>query len=320
MKVNKYALEDCTTCNGKSFEQVETEIKIVSDFKCAICMKCGELLASEKIIVIPEKKQPKRKINVMSRVSKDILSFQLNKIYREDTFIQTKGIESNSVDLIIEDTPYGYGYQSNARKEKFEVIENDTELSWLEPHIEECYRMLKEDRFAYFFCQDTVIDIFKNAISKHFTIKNILTWDKGGGGMGDLEGSQAKDSEFIIFAAKGKPKLKTKRAGSILKFKKDAGSTYQHPTQKPINLIRKLIQDSTDKDDIVFDGFMGRGTTAMACVMEERRFLGFEMFEEYFNIAEENIKKTRLGLNVLDSKVLKNSGKSKNIHEQLSLF
>jgi len=69
-----------------------------------------------------------------------------------------------------------------------------------------------------------------------------------------------------------------------------------HPTQKPIKLIRRLIKVSSNKDDIVIDCFMGSGTTALACKQLSRNFIGFEISKEYCDIAnkrlkQENIKK-----------------------------
>lgn len=62
-----------------------------------------------------------------------------------------------------------------------------------------------------------------------------------------------------------------------------------HPTQKPIALIEKFISHSTNEGDTVLDTFMGSGTTGVACIKTDRRFIGMELDDEYFCIA-----KTRL--------------------------
>ena len=314
-KIRSFVIKDCEKCKGV---EPETKESVIDDFKCKICTDCGECISYVKVHV--EKKKENKKPSKKLVYSENPINVEINKIYQESTFIQTKGIASNSIDLIVEDTPYGYSYQSNARKDKFDIIHNDSSLEWLDEHVSECFRILKDNSAAYFFCQDVVIDIFKKTIEKYFKINNILTWEKGGGGMGDLEGSQAKDTEFIIFASKGSHKLRTKRKGTVIKCKKDSGSQYQHPTQKPVNLIRGLILDSSDEGNLVFDGFMGRGTTAMASIIEKRNFLGFELDPDNFETCQENIEKTKKGINVLDSKVLKQSPKSSQISEQLNLF
>lgn len=70
------------------------------------------------------------------------------------------------------------------------------------------------------------------------------------------------------------------------------GKTYQHyhPTQKPVDLCEYLINTYTNEGDIVLDNCMGSGTTAIACIKEKRNFIGFELNEEYYNIACERIK------------------------------
>ena len=64
-----------------------------------------------------------------------------------------------------------------------------------------------------------------------------------------------------------------------------------HPTQKPVALCEYLIRTYTDEGDIVLDNCMGSGTTAIACVNTNRKYIGFELSEEYCKIAEERIRK-----------------------------
>lgn len=66
----------------------------------------------------------------------------------------------------------------------------------------------------------------------------------------------------------------------------------EHPTQKPINLLRKLVLLISDKGDLIFDPFMGSGSTGVACAIEGRKFLGCEIDKEYFEIAERRIGET----------------------------
>ena len=75
-----------------------------------------------------------------------------------------------------------------------------------------------------------------------------------------------------------------------------------HPTQKPIKLIKRLIYASSNKGDIVFDPFVGSGSTAVAAVQLERDFLGFEIEKKYYEIAVRRIDGLRSVLfNVADS-------------------
>ena len=75
---------------------------------------------------------------------------------------------------------------------------------------------------------------------------------------------------------------------SVLFFNREQSG--YHPTQKPIDLMRYLICTYTNKNDTVFDGFMGSGTTAIASIIEGRNFIGSELKSEYFEIANKRIE------------------------------
>lgn len=77
----------------------------------------------------------------------------------------------------------------------------------------------------------------------------------------------------------------------ILEYKKDKDAF--HPTQKPVELIRYFIRTYTNEGDLVLDNCMGSGTTAVACIQENRHFIGFEMNEEYYNKSIERIAKAK---------------------------
>ena len=64
-----------------------------------------------------------------------------------------------------------------------------------------------------------------------------------------------------------------------------------HPTEKPVDLMKILIENSTHEGDVVLDPFMGSGTTAIACIKERRHFIGFELNSEYY---EKAVKRIRL--------------------------
>ena len=63
-----------------------------------------------------------------------------------------------------------------------------------------------------------------------------------------------------------------------------------HPTQKPVALLEWLIKTYTNKNDVVLDPCMGSATTAIACIRTGRKFIGFELDDEYFHIAKERVK------------------------------
>ena len=73
---------------------------------------------------------------------------------------------------------------------------------------------------------------------------------------------------------------------SVLDFSNgDKTIESEHPTQKPLSLIRYLVRTYSNENDLVFDGYSGSGTTAAACIKEKRRFIGAEMNKEYFDLS-----------------------------------
>ena len=66
-----------------------------------------------------------------------------------------------------------------------------------------------------------------------------------------------------------------------------------HPTQKPINLLKRIIKASSNENDVVLDCFMGSGSTGIACINTNRNFIGIELDDNYFKIAEDRINKAK---------------------------
>lgn len=84
---------------------------------------------------------------------------------------------------------------------------------------------------------------------------------------------------------------------NVLEFKKDYEGL--HPTQKPVKLFEYLIKTYTDEGNTVLDNCMGSGTTAIACLNTNRKFIGFEMDKEYFDIATKRIEEHEQQLEVI---------------------
>ena len=73
----------------------------------------------------------------------------------------------------------------------------------------------------------------------------------------------------------------------------DKTKNENHPTEKPIDLLEQFINNSTEKNAVVFDGFMGSGSTGVACINTNRDFIGIELDENYFNIAKKRIEEAK---------------------------
>lgn len=80
----------------------------------------------------------------------------------------------------------------------------------------------------------------------------------------------------------------------VLEFKSITGKSCLHPTQKPVDLLEYLIRTYTNENDLVLDFTMGSGSTGVACINTNRKFIGVEINEKYFNIAKDRIEAATL--------------------------
>jgi site-specific DNA-methyltransferase (adenine-specific) len=201
-----------------------------------------------------------------------------------------KQIPDGSVDLVLTDPPYGIKYRSNmrAKSQKFSKIANDdNETRFL--IYPEVYRALKNNSVAVVFASwknyaDDYIEL-----KRLFNIKNAIIWYKRGGGIGDLKHTLLTDYEVAIVCHKGKCQIRGKRDGSVWDFSKVNPNKMVHPTQKPEQLLKKIIEKYSDEGDTVLDCFMGSGSTGVACINTGRNFIGIELDEHYYEVAERRI-------------------------------
>lgn len=218
------------------------------------------------------------------------------ELWQGDCLELMKNIPDGSVDLVLTDPPYLCDYSRHDSKSRFsKKIANDENNSanegMIERYLQECFRIMKDNTAIYCFCNYKKIDFFKQQIEKAgFNLKNIIIWDKQRNGMGDLSTTFAYSYEFIIFASKGQPKIRGKRISDVWQFARVKPKEQTHQNQKPIDLLKQAIEKSSDEGAVVFDGFMGSGSTGVACVNTNRHFIGIELDEGYFNIAKKRIE------------------------------
>jgi site-specific DNA-methyltransferase (adenine-specific) len=200
-----------------------------------------------------------------------------------------KELPDNSIDLIVTDPPYLMNYKTGRRKDKSHKfctkIAGDSDEGLIKTYIAECYRIMKNDTAMYMFCNSNKVDFFKQELEKYFTIKNIIVWVKNNHTAGDLIAQFGKKYEFIFLVNKGRAPIRNGRITDVWEFAKVSGNNLLHQNQKPIELIQQCIEKHSDEGAIVFDGFMGSGTTAVACVNTNRHYIGYELDAEYFDIA-----------------------------------
>ena len=201
-----------------------------------------------------------------------------------------KHIPDGSVDMVLTDPPYGMSFVSGFRKVAFNAIANDSSLEWIDDLASELHRITKDDTAHYVFCSYHHIDKFKQAFERHFKIKNILTWVKNNTSMGDLKGDFAPKTEFILFLQKGRCLIRGKRDCNVLQYARTGNEL--HPTQKPVDMLEFLISKFSDESMVICDPFMGSGSTAVAAKNTNRKFIGIELDQNYFEIAKKRIQES----------------------------
>lgn len=197
-----------------------------------------------------------------------------------------------SVDAVITDPPYGIDYASAWRKreERFDTIDGDGSpaVSWLD----DAYSVVSPGGCVLVFCRWDVQEAFRKAIdSSGFEVRSQVIWDRGVHGLGDLNGQFAPRHDVIWFATKGTFSFPNGRPVSVIKHKRVAPSDLVHPTQKPVGLMEKLISYVVGGGTIL-DPFMGSGSTGVAACRRGEDFVGIEMNDDYFELAEERIRGT----------------------------
>jgi site-specific DNA-methyltransferase (adenine-specific) len=118
-----------------------------------------------------------------------------------------------------------------------------------------------------------------------FTVKSVLVWDRMHHGMGDLKGSFAPQYDTCIFAVKGRYILPNCRPANVIRCPRLNGAEMVHPNEKPLALMRQLIEAATAPGALILDPFAGSGSTLAAAAMAGRRYIGIEIAAEYHAIA-----------------------------------
>jgi site-specific DNA-methyltransferase (adenine-specific) len=207
-----------------------------------------------------------------------------------------KLIEDKSIDLIVTDPPYLINYKTNYRKDKTHdfcsTIQNDNNPETISAYIKECCRIMKDNTAMYMFCNCDKVDFFKHELSKYFKIKNMIIWVKNNWSAGDLTAQFGKQYEIIFLVNKGRVLFNGNRITDVWNFNRVSGKQQLHQNQKPLDLITQCIEKHSKENDLVFDGFMGSGTTAIAAINTNRNYIGFELDKQYYNIAQERISRT----------------------------
>ena len=221
-------------------------------------------------------------------------------LYHGDCVEIMKQFPEESIDLIVTDPPYKVTQKGNAgnlggmmktkKTMKGKIFDfNDIKIKEWYPLI---MFILKEQTHFYIMTNHINLYEYLNIIYNYKNsrfIKSII-WNKGNKITGRFYMSQF---EYILFCRKGKAKKINKCGTSDILYVPNKKTKIKgkniHDTEKPIELMKVLIENSSQESDIVLDPFLGSGTTAIACEKLHRHWIGIEIDKKYCEIAKERI-------------------------------
>jgi adenine-specific DNA-methyltransferase len=245
----------------------------------------------------------------------EIFGNEKHKIIYADALIGLKSIPDNSVDLIFADPPYNIGKNFNGQIEKWETEESY--LKWCYEWLDLCIQKLKPNGSFYVMTATQFMPYFDIHLRKKLTILSRLVWSY------DSSGVQAKKYygsmyEPILFCVKDKynytfnteailVEAKTGAKRKLIDYRKAVPTVYNsekvpgnvwefsrvryrmdeyenHPTQKPISLIERIVLASSNENDLILDPFSGTFTTSFVAKKLGRNSIGIELQDEYVKI------------------------------------
>jgi len=247
-----------------------------------------------------------------------------NKIINQNILEALEYLPGKSVDLLFIDPPYNISKKFNNLS--FREMELNDYEEWLDSWLSKMIRLLK-DSASVFICGDwkSSAAIF-NVGSKYLQVRNRITWEreKGRGAKTNWKNctediwffTKSNEYTFNVDAVKLRRKVLAPYRGNdgtpkdwIEKGKQSYRNTFpsniwtdisipfwsmpentDHPTQKPEKLIAKIILASTNKGDLVFDPFLGSGSSIVAAQKLRRKYIGVEIDEMYCCLAQKRLE------------------------------
>jgi len=225
----------------------------------------------------------------------------LNKVHLGDSLELIKKLPDNSIDLIVTDPPYIVDTTNPDPKSSMsfslsKLCGSDIEAIGsgfdIEAHFAEWERVMKKFN-AFVFCSNKQIsDLMKWGESRGHVTTCLVWWKNNAPPL--CNGNWISNIEYCIHI---RQKGATFQGASDVKSKVHresiVRSEFDHPTVKPLELIKKHILVGSNENDIILDPFMGSGTTANACIQLDRQFVGYELNEKYHKMACERVERAK---------------------------
>jgi site-specific DNA-methyltransferase (adenine-specific) len=220
----------------------------------------------------------------------------INTVINSDTLALIKNMDDESIDLVVTDPPYKVisgGKPHKKGQPSGMLSKNDGKIfkhNDIKPElwIPEIYRILKNGTHCYIMTNTINLENYLRICREvGFGLHNVLCWEKN-----NVTPSRwyMKNCEFTLFLRKGKAKTINNVGSKMVHQFNNIIGNKTHPCEKPVDLMKFYIANSSNEEDIVFDPFCGTGSTLIAAKELNRKYLGCEIDEEYFNIAIKRIE------------------------------
>lgn len=222
-------------------------------------------------------------------------------ILKGDCFELIKEIKTGSVDLVLIDPPYLISRISNYKNTKCDKYINHSidfgewdkiELDW-DFLFKEYNRVLRKGGTLLIFYDIWKLSDIKDMADKYkFKQPRVGQWQKTNPVPINSKLNYLSNSSeyFFTFVKGGKPTFNSVYDNGVYKYPLCHGKErYDHPTQKPLKLISDLILKHSNEGDLVLDTFAGTGTTAHACILNDRDYIVMENDEKYYEIIKNRI-------------------------------
>lgn len=234
---------------------------------------------------------------------------ELNVIHHQSCLVGLRQLPDECVDMIFTDPPYFQYRAQNVEGLKnhkdvvteFEFDGFDSEeayLSFLEEILIECFRVCKPGAVGYLWCGDDFVSYLNRMVERvGFQFRKVIHWHKTNPFPAIYTRKMyANSMEMLVHFSKGSPKTwNHKRVNEMHNFIQApicmGKERTKHKTQKPLKVCFPFIEISSNEGDLILDPFMGSGSTAIAAKMMNRNFIGYELNEEFWRIANERLDK-----------------------------
>ena len=222
------------------------------------------------------------------------------EIHNDDCLTMLRGIKSKSVDLVVTDPPYdihaGKGGGAFGNRKAFSEIQFISN-GFSNEVLDELCRVMKKIN-CYFFCsQKQIIPLLDYFVKDKKCNYNLLTWHKTNP-VPACNNKYLSDTEYILFFREKGVKIQgtydTKKTYFITPINAKDKELYQHPTCKPVDILKNFIINSSNENDVVLDPFMGSGSSGVACINTHRNFIGIEIDAKYYETAKNRIENTKV--------------------------